>query len=182
MKMFEDMLRTRRILLFEGVNQDSINVAIDLVGAFLLSGVSNAEVFINSSGGSLELAQHLYDVIIASKINFRGLVMGKCMSAAVTVLQACQVRHALPNTRLLVHKGTRKLEYTLAFDSLIEEAYTKLKVAHEEIKLVEIKNKTIIQSRIKDLDLFESYYKEDKVFFAEDALKMGLIDEIVTTV
>lgn len=180
MKMYEEMLRTRRLFIFNDIDQNIVGRLIELIGAMSLAGATDAELVIDSSGGSNEAALHLYDVIKGSGIRFRGLVMAKCMSSAVTVLQACEVRHAMPHARFLVHGLTRRLEHVLSADSSLEKIIKMLTEAYDRIKLAESNHKKIIRLRLKDQKKFDEFYKSDEVFCAYTALDIGLIDKVVT--
>jgi ATP-dependent Clp protease, protease subunit len=182
MEMMFEMITARRLVLSGDIGLDTVDGLISIISVLKLKGVTEAEIHINSAGGSSESAMHLHDVINSSGIKWKGVVVGKCMSAAVIVLQACNVRQALPNARFLVHKLSRDFRTSLNFESDLDAIKKRLDSEFEKTKAVEQRNRRILQDRVSDPDLFDLWFKNDEVFFAEVALQMGLIDEIVTQV
>ena len=69
------------------------------------AGVKEADLEINSSGGSVAESLAIYDAIKASGIKFRAVVLGVTASAASTVAAACQDRVIGKNARFMIHQA-----------------------------------------------------------------------------
>jgi ATP-dependent protease ClpP protease subunit len=181
MNMAKKMFEARQLMLSGLINSEMCDELMPIISALALDGVSDAQLHIDSIGGALESAFHLYDAIIASGICFQGVVIGKCMSAAVSVLQSCQVRHALPHAQFLVHETSRELNVTMARSGTLESYFEKVREAHSGVVSMDGKNDSILRSRLNsDRTLFEKLYETGGYFQPEDALEMGLIDGIVS--
>ncbi len=180
MKPFEEVLKTRQIVLFQRISMEVVQELISSIRSLSLSGATDAELLINSCGGSLASALNLYDAIIASGVNFKGVVVAECLSAAVTVLQACKTRHAFPNASFLVHETSRELKMTMTRSKTLESYLNNVEEVYNAVISMDGRNEHVLRSRLNaDHALFDKHYESDSHFYPEDALEMGLIDEIV---
>lgn len=66
-------------------------------------------LFFFSQGGSLDVEEALVSMIKISKTPIYGIALGMVASAASMIFLACQKRYALPNTYLLIHQGSAKM-------------------------------------------------------------------------
>jgi ATP-dependent protease ClpP protease subunit len=124
-----------------------------------LSDVDPIQVIIASEGGETIQAFAIHNYIKSLPNETTGIVMGRCCSAAVLVLQACTRRTAMPDSVLMVHRGGRSDSFDLKLDERADD---------------------IIAARMgwtrNKLDKFQSY---DRYMFAEEALEINLLDEII---
>lgn len=103
-------------------------------------------------------------------------IYGNCMSMAAWILQAATVRRMSENSRLMVHVGYMGLaENHPEINKRWMAQYTKDEVVFENILLEKIQEKQpkYTQKKVKDLIRFDS------IFTPEEALDLGLIDEII---
>jgi ATP-dependent Clp protease, protease subunit len=111
--------RNRVILLSGSIGDELIrNIEATLLTMDALNARS-IKMLINSSGGELECALHLYDFIRLMRSEITAIVIGQCSSSALAILQACKRRMMTENAFLILHNGT----ITRAFrcDSTVSE-------------------------------------------------------------
>lgn len=68
------------------------------------SGVVEADLEINSPGGSVSEALAIHDMIASSGIKFRAVILGIAASAATVVACACEERVIGKNARFMIHE------------------------------------------------------------------------------
>ena len=153
-------LPKRRVYL-EGEIDDQSTMRV-IKGLSILSRMSDTDpiqIVINSEGGETVQGFAIMNYIRSLPNETFGTVVGRCCSAAVIVLQGCTNRQALPDAVLMIHRGSR----SDAFDKRLDERADK-----------------IIAKRMgwthTKLDKFQSY---DRWLFAEEALEINLIDQII---
>lgn len=151
----------RRVYLNGDIDRDSVMQAIK--GLSILARLSESEpiqLVINSEGGDMIQGFALINYIRSLPNEVTGIVLGTCESAAVVILQACKHRAAMPEATLMTHRGTRSTEFDVEVDNRADQ---------------------LIASRMgwtkQRLDKFHSH---DRYMFAEEAMKLGLIDEVLT--
>ena len=177
--MFTEMLKTRKLVLFQEIDQHIVETLISLITALGLEGVTEAKLLINSRGGSVESALHLYGAIVDSGIHFTGEVVANCKSSAVTVLQACKTRLALLDSSFLIHKTRRKFDEYLDSSNPVDFYIERLKKSYADGCDMDIRNQKALSSRIKSRKLYDRFLASGENFSSDVALKMGLIDKIV---
>lgn len=127
----------------------------------------------NSPGGWMLAYETLADVIKLSKTKVIGINMGMAYSAAAFLLVACHERLALPKSHMLVHRGSGgnygSFEQTESFQQHYKSRINKMMKSFQE--------RTKIPYRI-----LNKYMTPDWYLTAEEALKYGMIDRIVTDI
>lgn len=132
-------------------------------------------IILNSNGGDEYDGLAVYDYIrkVGKKATVVVDVYGTCMSMGVWILQAAHRRRMSPNARMMIHTG-----------------YSGLEMNHPEI------NKRWMKQWEKDEKVFEDILLErmssewtraklkkalqfDTIYTPEEALKHGLIDEVI---
>lgn len=171
-------LMKERIVMFNGAfDEASCNVAIAQM-LFLES--ENPEkpiyIYINSPGGSVYDGLGLIDTINFIQPEVHTIVTGYAMSMGSLLMSAGHKgkRYALPNARIMLHQpsgGARGMA------SDIEISYNEIQYLKEKLTRMLADNsygKTSYEEmlRVTDRDYFIS---------PEQAIEMGLIDEIVTS-
>jgi ATP-dependent protease ClpP protease subunit len=171
-----------RIHLFERITAEKVDTLIDEIGKLMQAGITEAELLINCRGGAVSAALNLYDVIIASGIKWKGIVIADCLSSAVTVLQACQERKAFPNASFLIHNTSREFKVRLDKSQSLEYFQARLAEDYKQTSAMDSRNEKALTEHIKPahLEEFKKLYISGEHFFPEEALEIGLIDEIVT--
>jgi ATP-dependent protease ClpP protease subunit len=141
---------------------DDVSAMKVIKGLSILSRMSDADpiqIVINSEGGETVQGFAIMNYIRTLPNETFGVVVGRCCSAAVVVLQGCTHRQAMPDAVLMIHRGTRND----MFDKRLDE-----------------RADSMIATRMgwtpSKLDKFQSY---DRYMFAEEALEINLIDHII---
>lgn len=131
-------------------------------------------IFINSNGGEISAAMALYDLIMLSKTPVYGIDVGYAFSGAFIVLLACHHRIATPHSWGMVHRGSSESSYS---DHL--SAHNSMKQWDAQVRDME----DIVSARtdIPREDV-EKYMLTDSFFSASDMLKLGIVDEIATSI
>jgi ATP-dependent protease ClpP protease subunit len=180
MKTYDEVLRTRQIVLFQRISVDVAEDMISSIRALSLNGVTEAELLINSCGGSTASVLNLYDAILASGINFRGIVVAECLNTAVTVLQACKTRHAFPHASFVVSETSREFKVKIKRSKALDFYLQNAEEVYASVIGMDARNERALCSRLKsNRVLFDKHYQNGSHFYPEDALEMGLIDEII---
>lgn len=173
MKELDELLLQKRILLVGEISRDEqVKFNSDLLYLNVLSSDKEISIFIDSEGGDVDTGMMIFDAIKTSKAPVNAVVCGFCKSAGFVILQACKKRIALPHAQLMFH-------YPRIFRMSVN-----LDIQREKEKLMRLHNSifdlTISRSSQKILKAeFLKMIENDEYIPAEDALKFGLIDEIV---
>ena len=130
--------------------------------------------YINSPGGAVSAGMAIYDAMQMVKSDVKTICIGRCASMAAVLLSGGTKgkRYITPNSEVMIHEvssfnmgkvGELKIDYE--HTNTLNEQIIKL--------LAENTGKTVKQVR-KDIQL------KDRWFNAEEALKYGLGDKILT--
>lgn len=134
---------------------------------------------ISSGGGEVEAAVVLRKAIQESRVPVYGLVVWQAVSAALHVLQACEIRLALSEAKLALHtnySGVRITPDTHRLKAMI--------VAWKVAGMVRRNRQRIISdfcARIPALSKGEILHmmRKARIMSSEEALRLGFIDEII---
>lgn len=132
-------------------------------------------MYVNSCGGSVTEGLALYDVMQSLTCPVRTVCMGQAASMAAVIFAGGSIREILPHARVMIHdpllsggiSGSalqvgRRAEDLMKMRKMLGEILAR----HTGRKLSEIYNKTA----------------RDSYFTAEEAVRFGLADKIITTV
>lgn len=166
------------VLMDEGTRTISISGPIDdnTCNSVLLSLQSldrkkgGITIFINSQGGSVYSGLGLYDLISSCVNKVTGVAIGCCMSAAVTVLMACDVRLAAPECRFMVHEVQHE----------VPSMPTSLFNKHaKEGTFLDKKLKELLSERSSlTLTEIDNLCKDDSFLSADEVRGYGMIDGV----
>lgn len=135
----------------------------------------NVDIIINCPGGSCIEGLAMYDEFRSLEGHvISALVKGECSSMATIVLLAASVRKALPNSRFCIHKP-RFADYyapTMTEDDA-KRLYEDLHSETERLKKIYLERTSMTAEQLEELML------ADKYITAEEALKYGVITEII---
>lgn len=144
-------------------------------GLLILKDEENVDIILNTAGGDVYHGFGIYDLIA----NHPGQVTVKCfgrvMSMGSIILQAADNRQMSENATMLIHYGTDAfIGHTKDAERAARESQRVCKLM-EDILLSKIKgkNKRFTRSKLQEMMKFDTYLT------AEEALKLGLIDEII---
>lgn len=169
-KFYEDLLLKLKVLKLAGpINQDSLVLIRDSLNLAGKNGIKELTLEIASEGGNSLPARKIFDLISNSPIKITGVVKPFAYSSAAVILQACHVRQAIRTATLLYHH-LRKGSFCLSNYKLMTQ-----KIVEEEIAF----NKFIANRTKMSYKAFKLLNGHDIVLTAEQALSLGLIDEII---
>ena len=167
-------LLKERIIFLTGTIDDNIASLVCAQLLFLESENPKKEIsfYINSPGGMVWSGLAMYDTMqyISSKI--MTICIGQASSAASLLLTAGakDMRFSLPNSRIMIHQPSGGFQGQV----------TDIEIQTEEIiKTKKRLNEIYTKHTGKNLKEIESIMERDKFFSPDEAIKFGLIDQIV---
>ena len=173
--IFSRLLKDRIIFLSEDVNHVTASLVIAQM-LFLESEDPDKEIsfYINSPGGSITDGMAIVDTMNYIKCPVSTICIGMAASMG-SVLLACGAkgkRYATPNSEILIHQP-------LISGGLAGQT-TEIKIhADHMVKTREKLNKLLSEKTGQSLEQIEKDTERDHYMTAEEALKYGLIDEII---
>ncbi len=172
--IFSRLLNDRIIMLHDEVN----NVTASLVVAQLLylegqDPTKDISLYINSPGGSVTDGMSIYDTMQYIKCDVSTICMGMAASMGAVLLAAGAEgkRFALPNSDIMIHQPLGGVKGQ-ASDIIIHADY----ISKKRQRLNEILSKRTG----KPIEIIERDTERDNFMTAEEALKYGLIDKIIS--
>jgi ATP-dependent Clp protease protease subunit len=174
MDIYSRLLKDRIIMLGTGIGDDvANNIVAQLL--FLQSDDPKADIYlyINSPGGSVTAGLAIYDTMQFVSCDVATYCLGQCASMGALLLAAGAEgkRHALPNSRIMIHQPSAGMEGT-AEDIMIHAAEYK--------RTKERLNRILFNHTGKSLEQIEHDTNRDKFMSAEEALEYNLIDKVIT--
>lgn len=169
-----------RIILIHKEIDKSLMDVVHLLMKWNLQDIKNRDIprenrkpiklLIDSYGGDAHISRTLIDVINTLQTPVFTVNIGNCLSAACYIFAAGHYRYALPKSSFMIHSGSwgcegdvNKIRSALQFnDDLVNQIV-------EELEWTTDISKEMVASKGKD----------DWYFFAEEAEKLKLVDEIV---
>ena len=173
--IFSRLLKDRIIFLSEDVNPATASLVVAQM-LFLESEDPDKEIsfYINSTGGSITDGMAIVDTMNYIKCPVSTICVGLAASMG-SVLLACGAkgqRYATPNAEVLIHQP-------LISGGLAGQT-TEIKIhADHMVKTREKLNKILSEKTGQSLEQIEKDTERDHYMTAEEALKYGLIDEIL---
>ncbi|MBC20825.1 MAG: ATP-dependent Clp protease proteolytic subunit [Planctomycetaceae bacterium] len=173
MDIYSRLLKDRIVFLGSGVNDDVANAIVAQM-LFLQSDDSKADIhfYINSPGGSVSAGLAIYDTMQLITCDVATYCIGQCASMGAVLLTAGSdgKRHALPNSRIMIHQPLAGMEGT-AEDIMIH--------AKEFKKTKDKLNNILLKHCGQPLDRIEADTDRDRFMEPEEALEYKLIDRII---
>ncbi len=170
--IYSRLLKDRIIILNGEIND---NMANSVVAQLLyLDGISNDNIYlyINSPGGSITAGMAIYDTMnyISSKVST--ICIGIAASMAAFILSSGEkgMRYCLSNSEVMIHQPLGGAQGQA----------TEIKIAAERILKLKTKiNKILSLNTKQNLKKIERDTERDNFMDSEEALKYGIIDEIL---
>ena len=170
--IYSRLLKDRIIILNGEIND---NMANSVVAQLLyLDGISNDNIYlyINSPGGSITAGMAIYDTMnyISSKVST--ICIGIAASMAAFILSSGEkgMRYCLSNSEVMIHQPLGGAQGQA----------TEIKIAAERILKLKTKiNKILSLNTKQNLKKIERDTERDNFMDSEEALKYGIIDEII---
>ncbi len=177
----DQLLALKRIILLDGDIDDEMAAAVKFwLMAFNVKSDEGINILIDTDGGSVQPALALYDLIKISSAPVTGIVVGDCKSMGVILLQACHIRMATPHSDFYIHNLAWKnpvLSVDDFFNKMFRKKETELKKLKTKIINILKRRSGLSTKKIKELMNDGENYGTH--FFADEALRLGLIDKIV---
>ena len=173
MDIYSRLLKDRIIFLGSGITDDVANAVVAQL-LFLQAEDPKAQVnlYVNSPGGSVSAGLAIYDTMQFITCDVATFCVGQAASMAAVLLAAGTAgkRHALPNSRILIHQPMAGMEGS-AEDIMIH--------AKEFNKIKERLNQILLKHTGHPLEKIEKDTDRDLFMSAEEAREYGLIDQVV---
>ncbi|MEM6798746.1 MAG: ATP-dependent Clp protease proteolytic subunit [Planctomycetota bacterium] len=173
MDIYSRLLVDRIVILGSGINDE---VANNIVAQLLFlqsdDAKSDIHLYVNSPGGSVTAGMAIYDTMQFVTCDVATYCMGQCASMGAVLLSAGAEgkRHALPNSRIMIHQPLAGMEGT-AEDIVIHAAEYK--------KTKQKLNRILANHTGKSVEQLEKDTDRDNFMSAEEALEYRLVDKIV---
>ncbi len=171
------LLQDRIIYLADDVNEMSANyIVMQLLWLSSDDPKKDIYLYINSPGGLVTAGMAIYDIIqmIPNKVNT--VCIGQCCSMGAFLLSTTTgKRMAAKHSRIMIHQPSGGA-YGMASD--IEIGYNEIQRMKQELTLIT----TNATNGKTAYEVMEKMMDRDTFLSAEEALNMGLIDEIITKI
>ncbi len=172
--IFSRLLRERIIFLGTEIDDD---VANSIVAQLLLLDSENPEkdimLYINSPGGVITAGMAIYDTMNLIKADVQTICLGEAASMGSFLLSAGTKgkRMALPSARIMIHQPLGGAQGQ-ATDIELE--------AKEIMRMKEMLTGILAENSGQDLEKVKKDCERDYYMSAEEAVKYGLIDKVIT--
>jgi ATP-dependent Clp protease protease subunit len=169
-KLFEERI------VFLGVQIDDAS-ANDVMAQLLVLESTDPDrdilMYINSPGGSFTSLMAIYDTMQFVRPDIQTYCLGQAASAAAVLLAAGTPgkRHALPNSRVLIHQPAMEGAYGQVSDLEIQ--------ANEIQRVRRMMETTLARHSNKSPEDIRADIERDKILSAEEAKEYGLVDEVL---
>lgn len=173
MDIYSRLLVDRIIILGSAINDE---VANNIVAQLLFlqsdDAKSDIHLYINSPGGSVTAGMAIYDTMQFVTCDVATYCLGQCASMGAVLLAAGAAgkRHALPNSRVMIHQPLAGMEGT-AEDILIHA--TEYKKTKEKL------NRILAHHCQRTLEELERDTDRDRFMSADEAVEYRLCDKVV---
>lgn len=173
MDIYSRLLKDRIIFLGTGVNDEVANSVVAQL-LFLQSedAKSDIHLYINSPGGSVSAGLAIYDTMQFVACDVATYCIGQCASMGAVLLTAGAAgkRHALPNSRIMIHQPLAGMEGTAE----------EIMIHAKEFKKVKQKlNNILLKHTGHPIERIEQDTDRDRFMSAEEALDYKLIDKVI---
>ena len=172
--IYSRLLRDRIVFLNTDVNDQSASLIVAQL-LFLESEDPDKDIslYINSPGGSVSAGMAIFDTMrfIRPKVNTICMGMAASMGAFLLAADEKGKRYALPHSRIMIHQPLGGAEGQASDVEIRARQLLLIKRQMNEL-MAEFTGRTVEELQ-RDTD-------RDNFMSAEEALKYGLIDEILT--
>ena len=173
--IYSRLLKDRIVFLGEEVN----DVTASLVVAQLLFLESedrgkDISLYINSPGGSVSSGLAIYDTMNYIKCDVSTICIGMAASMGAFLLSggAKGKRMALPNAEVMIHQPAGGVQGQATEIKIVAE-----KILHTRTKL----NQILAANTGQPIEVIERDTERDNYMTADEAMKYGLIDKVITS-
>ena len=172
--IYSRLLKERIIFLSEAIDDHTANLIIAQL-LFLDAEDSDKEcyMYINSPGGVVTSGLAIYDTMQYIKTKVSTICLGQAASMGAVLLAAGEPgrRFALPNARIMIHQPLGGAQGQA----------TDIEIQTQEILRLKLSLNTILANHTKQtIKTIEKDTDRDNFKSAEEAVKYGLIDSVIT--
>lgn len=171
--LYSRLLKDRIILLTGEINDNTANIVVSELLYLDSINHNDINIYINSPGGSITSGMAIYDTMNYIKSDVSTICIGMAASMAAFLLSSGKKgkRYILPNSEIMIHQPLGGAQGQA----------TEIKIAAERIlRLKEKLNKILSINTGKPLDKIENDTERDHFMDAEESLRYGIVDEILT--
>ena len=172
--IYSRLLNQRIIFLGEQVTDQSANAVVaQLLHLAAEDPNKDISLYINSPGGSVTAGMAIYDTMQYIKPDVSTICLGLAASMGAFLLSggAKGKRFALPNAEIMIHQPSGGAQGQA----------TEINIAAEHILKTRKKlNEILATNTGKPIKTIERDTERDNYMSAEEAIKYGLIDQIIT--
>ena len=184
MEILGQKLAERRLVPLRGkLDKDMANGICGTLVALDLKEAAPITLLISSNGGDVPSGKYIGDIIQTLRSPVDGLVIDRAASMAVDVLLTCRKRRALPHAEIYVHFtrcGFEVVRDSEAISDIDIAALTK-KLTDDKRDREDLYMARLGKTRDQVHELFRLGEKYSLDYSADQALKLGFIDEIDRT-
>ncbi len=178
----ERLLSNRRISISGELTENSIRAVAESLLSLECKNNEPITLIIDSCGGAVFPTQQLGDLIQSINSPVDGIAISDCASMAVDLLQMCRRRMLRPSARVLVHFIRHRPTLVCDDENRITEY---LKTVADDMRHIAAARLNLYMRRtgLPAENIFAMFrHGETHSYFmtAQQALQMGLADEIVT--
>ncbi len=172
--LYSRLLSSRIIVLTGVINDDVSDIVVSQL-FFLESENPDKDIFfyINSPGGQVTAGLAIYDTMQYVSCDVVTICLGQAASMGAVLLAGGtkEKRMAFPNARMMIHQPLGGAEG--------QASDMEIKVK-EMSRMKKMLNNILVQHTVQSIEVIERDTDRDFYLTAEDAVKYGLIDNIVT--
>ena len=174
--IFSRLLNDRIIMLSDQVNDATASLVVAQL--LYLEGQDNEKdisLYINSPGGSITAGMAIYDTMQYIKCDVSTICIGMAASMGAFLLSsgAKGKRIALPNSEIMIHQPL--------ISGGLSGQCTDIKIASDHLVRVRSKMNEILAANTgQPLEVIERDTERDNYMTAEEAVKYGLIDAVIS--
>ena len=170
--IYSRLLKDRIIFIGDEINDDVANTVVSEL--LFLDSISNEDIniYINSPGGSITAGLAIYDTMNFIKSPVSTICIGMAASMASILLAAGErgKRYILPNSEVMIHQPLGG----------VSGQASEIKIVADRILYLRKKlNKILSEKANKPLKQIEKDTERDYYLSASEALKYGIVDEIL---
>jgi len=174
--IYSRLLKDRIIFVGGVVDDDVANIIIAQL-LFLESedSAKDAYMYINSPGGVVTAGLAIYDTMQYLKTPISTICIGQAASMGALLLSAGQKgkRYALPNARIMIHQPLGGAQ----------GAATDIEIQTQEIlRIKKLLNEILAKHTGQPLAKIEKDSDRDFYMGADEAVKYGIVDEVITSI
>ena len=173
--IYSRLLKDRIIFLGEEVNETTASLVVaQLLFLEAEDPKKDISLYINSPGGSVTAGMAIYDTMNFIKCDVSTICMGMAASMGAFLLSSGTKgkRFALPNAEIMIHQPSGGAQGQA----------TDIKIVADRIIETRRKLNEILSSNTgQPLEVIERDTERDNYMSAEEAVKYGLIDRVITS-